>query len=157
MLYSLQNKTYDKMTEIITSVAVLISALSIRDAILYEMSKNEVINKLSPIKLSLLVVGASAIIIGLFMYPIRRFFTGKSSTVESVYSRFLDIIIGIVVLVSALSLRDASTVFFQLRREKLNRDKDADGKDNIHWKWSALVSGLTVVLILSILYDNKHG
>lgn len=145
------------MTEIIISVAVLISALSIRDAILHEISTNKTLKSFSTVTLALFVLFVSVVVILLFMYPVRKFFLGDYAPKSSLYDKFFDITIGIVVLVSALSLRDASTVFFEQNRRKNNRTKEDDIEDRLHWKWAAFVSCLTVILILLILYDNNRS
>lgn len=138
MLLELGNKRYDRMTEIVITIMILLSALAMRDAIIFELSKCETIKKLSPVKFALLTLAFSALLIWILAVPLKKAIFGETNDVY-LFRRGIDFAASVAFLICALSLREASSNFFD----------ESSENSRIPWIWAILVLAATLILILT--------
>lgn len=123
------------MSDLVMTVLVLFASLAVRDAIVYECAKRDAINRLTPWQFALGAVAIGAVVIWFVTVPLRRLVTGESSAL-TVYDKLVSLVVGISVLVCALSLRDLSSGY-------------SSGSDP--WIWVSVVVFCVSVLILSVI------
>ena len=139
MLLSLESKKYDRMTEIVITIMILVSALAIRDAIIYECSKRECIKRLSPMQFAIASLLVALLVLWILIVPLRRYITGESSAINF-YDRIISVVVSVAFLICALSLREASSEFFD----------ESNTSTWTPWLWSFLVVFSTTVLIFTV-------
>lgn len=127
-------------------VMVFVSALAIRDAAMFEVSRRKCFKKMSPYKFAFWTVLVSVIVVALVMFPLRKCCFGEWSSGKSVHQTIIDVTISVAVLISGLAIRDASIVFFKKSRDC--HDRDHEDERSFPWAWAFIVTGSTLALVL---------